>query len=100
MFFELASPFFSAERALFPLVAAIGTGCLFQIPLIALQAAMPLKDLATSTASFIFVRQLGGTIGVSIGQAIWSSVRSTFITHCPTYFFYTLLTLLPLPLSP
>jgi len=66
-----------AERALFPLVAALGTGCLFQIPLIALQAAMPLKDLATSTASFIFVRQLGGTIGVSIGQAIWSSSLRT-----------------------
>lgn len=31
--------------------------------------------MATSTATFIFVRQLGGTIGVSIGQAIWSSVR-------------------------
>ncbi|KAH8109974.1 MFS general substrate transporter [Phellopilus nigrolimitatus] len=62
-----------AERAVFPLIAAIGTGCLFQIPLIALQAAMPLKDMATSTATFVFIRQLGGTIGVSIGQAIWSS---------------------------
>ncbi|KAI5122887.1 hypothetical protein M0805_003338 [Coniferiporia weirii] len=63
----------TAERAIFPLIAALGTGCLFQIPLIALQAAMPLKNLATSTATFVFVRQLGGTIGVSIGQTIWSS---------------------------
>lgn len=63
-----------AERALFPLVAALGTGCLFQIPLIGLQAAMPLKDMATSTSAFVFLRQLGGTIGISIGQAIWSSV--------------------------
>ncbi|EJD04044.1 MFS general substrate transporter [Fomitiporia mediterranea MF3/22] len=62
-----------AERALYPLIAAVGTGCQFQIPLIALQAAMPLKDMATSTATFVFVRQLGGTIGVTIGQAIWSS---------------------------
>ncbi|OCB88604.1 MFS general substrate transporter [Sanghuangporus baumii] len=65
------------ERVFYPLVAAVGTGCLFQIPLIALQAAMPLKDMATSTATYVFVRQLGGTVGVSIGQAIWSSeIRS------------------------
>ena len=64
----------SLERVFYPLIAALGTGCLFQIPLIALQAAMPLKDMATSTATYVFVRQLGGTVGVSIGQAIWSSV--------------------------
>lgn len=62
------------ERAIFPLIAAFGTGCLFQVPLIGLQAAMPLKDMATSTSTFGFIRQLGGTIGISIGQAIWSSV--------------------------
>ena len=33
-----------AEQVLYPLVAALGLGCLFQVPLIALQAAMPLKD--------------------------------------------------------
>lgn len=62
-----------SERALYPLVTALGTGCLFQIPLIALQAAMPLKDMATSTSTFMFVRQLGGTVGISIGQTIWAS---------------------------
>lgn len=42
---------------------------------------MPLKDMATSTATFVFVRQLGGTIGVSIGQAIWSSVRIQYFIY-------------------
>ncbi|TDL24822.1 MFS amino acid permease [Rickenella mellea] len=63
-----------AERALFPLVAALGIGCLFQTPLIGLQAAMPLKDMATSTSTFGFLRTLGGTVGISAGQAIYSGM--------------------------
>ena len=63
-----------AEKVLYLLVTAIGVGCLFQTPLIGLQAAMPLRDMATSTATFGFLRTLGGTIGISIGQAIYSSV--------------------------
>ncbi|PSS35353.1 hypothetical protein PHLCEN_2v1690 [Hermanssonia centrifuga] len=38
-----------------------------------MQAAMPVKDMATSTATLGLLRQLGSTIGVSVGQAIWSS---------------------------
>ncbi|KAF5311390.1 hypothetical protein D9758_018812 [Tetrapyrgos nigripes] len=60
-----------AEKVLYPLVAALGVGALFQTPLIALQAAMPLKDVATSTAAFGFLRTLGGTVGISIGQAVF-----------------------------
>ncbi|KAH7889438.1 major facilitator superfamily domain-containing protein [Phlebopus sp. FC_14] len=64
----------TAEKELYPLVAAIGLGCLFQTPIIAVQAAMPLKDMATSTASLFFLRTLGGTVGMTIGEAIISSV--------------------------
>lgn len=65
---------FRAEKVLFPLVAALGLGNLFQVrvislcgatftelvqvPLIGLQAAMPLQDMATSTAAFTFIRYL------------------------------------------
>lgn len=59
---------------LYLLVAALGVGCLFQTPLIGLQAAMPLKDMATSTSTFGFIRTLGGTVGISVGQAILSGV--------------------------
>ncbi|TFK59104.1 MFS general substrate transporter [Pluteus cervinus] len=45
-----------AMKVLYPLVAAIGIGCLFQIPLIGLQAAMPQKDMATSTGALGFIR--------------------------------------------
>ncbi|KAH7099984.1 MFS amino acid permease [Auriculariales sp. MPI-PUGE-AT-0066] len=54
-------------------ILALGTGCLFHPPLIALQAAMPLKDMATVTTTFHLVRQIGGTIGMSVGGAIYAS---------------------------
>lgn len=64
----------TAEKEIYPLVTAIGIGCLFQTPLIALQAAMPIKDMATSTGAFVFLRTLGGTVGITVGEAILSSV--------------------------
>ncbi|KZS98567.1 MFS general substrate transporter [Sistotremastrum niveocremeum HHB9708] len=62
-----------AKVEIWLLVAGIGIGCLFQPPLIALQAAMPINVMATSTATFGLVRTLGGTIGISIGDAIFAS---------------------------
>ncbi|KAH8826585.1 MFS amino acid permease [Flagelloscypha sp. PMI_526] len=59
-----------ALQEILPLIAALGMGPLFQTPLIALQAAMPMKDMATSTAAFGFVRTMGGGIGIAVGQAI------------------------------
>ena len=64
-----------ALKVVYPLVAAVGLGCLFQVcvkvasvlrfwayhvqtPLIGLQAAMPIKDMATSTSTFGFIRQV------------------------------------------
>lgn len=46
----------SAEQEVYPLVAAIGAGFLFQNPIVALQAAMPLNDMATATSGFMFLR--------------------------------------------
>ncbi|KAG1803695.1 MFS general substrate transporter [Suillus plorans] len=63
-----------AEQEIYPLIAALGIGGLFQTPLVAVQAAMPIKDMATSTGAFVFLRTLGGTIGITIGETILSSV--------------------------
>ena len=41
---------------------------------------MPIKDMATSTGAFAFIRTIGGTVGVSIGQTIFTSV-SRIIKH-------------------
>lgn len=72
-----------AEKVIFPLIAALGLGCLFQVPLIAIQAAMPIKDMATSTSTFGFIRTLGGTMGISIGQAIFASIIRKKIAKIP-----------------
>ncbi|EIN07242.1 MFS general substrate transporter [Punctularia strigosozonata HHB-11173 SS5] len=73
----------TAEKVLYLLIAAIGVGCLFQTPLIGLQAAMPIKDMATSTATFGFLRTLGGTVGISVGEAILSSELTRRIRKIP-----------------
>lgn len=62
-----------AAQEIYLLVAGVGVGLLFQPPLIALQACMPLEMLATSTAAFGLVRTLGGTVGISVGGAIFAS---------------------------
>ncbi|KAH9071142.1 MFS general substrate transporter [Lactarius deliciosus] len=73
----------TAKKELYPMIAAIGIGCLFQTPLIALQAAMPLKDMATSTGTFGFLRTMGGTVGISVGQAIFTSILKKKINRIP-----------------
>ncbi|KAF8911966.1 MFS amino acid permease [Gymnopilus junonius] len=79
----LSSTSSTAVKVVYPLIAALGLGCLFQTPLIGLQAAMPIKDMATSTATFGFIRTLGATVGISIGQAIYSSTLRKKIVHIP-----------------
>ncbi|KZS91047.1 MFS general substrate transporter [Sistotremastrum niveocremeum HHB9708] len=73
----------TCEKVVYPLIAAIGIGCLFQVPLIGLQAAMPLKDMATSTATFMLLRTLGGTVGVAIGQVVFSSQLNKKLHNIP-----------------
>ncbi|KAH9993769.1 MFS amino acid permease [Russula vinacea] len=73
----------TVKKVIYPLVTALGVGCLFQIPLIALQAAMPLRDMATSTAAFGFLRTLGGTVGIAVGQALYSSILKRKINRIP-----------------
>jgi hypothetical protein len=65
-----------AAQLLITLVSGLGFGGLFHPPLIGMQAAMPIKDMATSTATFGLIRQIGATIGTAIGQAVWSSVSA------------------------
>ncbi|TCD70578.1 hypothetical protein EIP91_002608 [Steccherinum ochraceum] len=72
-----------AEKVLYLFVAAIGIGCGFQTPLIGLQASMPLKDMATTTATFGFIRSLGGTISISLGQVILSGFLRNSIKKIP-----------------
>ncbi|EGG11597.1 uncharacterized protein MELLADRAFT_33238 [Melampsora larici-populina 98AG31] len=61
------------KQEIYPFIAAMGTGGLFVPPLIALQGAMPVADLASSTSTYVLNRILGATLGVSIGHTIFAS---------------------------
>ncbi|KAI9057632.1 MFS general substrate transporter [Trametes sanguinea] len=60
-------------QILYILLAGIGVGGLFQVPLIALHASMPRADMATSSAAFMLLRLIGSSIGVSVGDAIFEN---------------------------
>ncbi|KIK90429.1 hypothetical protein PAXRUDRAFT_681387 [Paxillus rubicundulus Ve08.2h10] len=79
-----------AEKEIFPLIAALGIGCLFQVPIIALQAAMPMKDMATASSSVIFLRTVGGAVGIAVGEAIISTVLPKKLAGIPDIGGYTL----------
>lgn len=55
------------------MLIAVACGPLFQVPLVSLQAAMPITDMPTSTATYGFIRSLAGTTAISIGGAIYAS---------------------------
>jgi hypothetical protein len=65
-----------AQQEIYILVAALGIGCNFQTPLIGLQASMPVRDMAVSTSGMVLLRAIGGSIGITVGGAIYSSELS------------------------
>jgi len=67
------------------LVTALGLGGLFQPPIIAMQAAMPLKDVPTATAAVGLVRLIGGTFAISIGGVIYQSELSKRLSAISGY---------------
>ena len=73
---------YRALQVVYTIIAGMGVGGLFFPPLILVQAAMPAKDMATSTATLALIRQLGATVGISVGQAIWSTVGRQGAMRC------------------
>ncbi|GAB7341532.1 hypothetical protein MBLNU457_7749t1 [Dothideomycetes sp. NU457] len=62
-----------AKLILYQIIAGLGVGPLFQSPLIALQTQVKPQDIATATATFGFVRNLGTAISVVIGQVVYQN---------------------------
>ena len=67
---DLKYPYNTAKSVVFQLITGIGIGGLFQTPLIALQAAMPSRDMAVATGALVLFRLLGSATGVAIGGTI------------------------------
>jgi hypothetical protein len=65
-------PYISWPRIIvFLMVVGIGFGPNFHAPLIALQTKLQPADVAAGTATFGFIRMLGGALGVVIGQVVF-----------------------------
>ncbi|KAF2662752.1 hypothetical protein K491DRAFT_616380 [Lophiostoma macrostomum CBS 122681] len=62
-----------AKIIIYQIIAGIGVGPLFQSPLIALQSLVPKRDIATATATFGFVRNLGSAISIVVGSVIFQN---------------------------
>lgn len=60
----------TALKIVFPLIAGLGCGPMFQTNLIAMHASMPVKDMATATGALTFMRTLSSTSGLSVGQTV------------------------------
>ncbi|WVQ95971.1 hypothetical protein IAU59_003070 [Kwoniella sp. CBS 9459] len=60
-------------------LAGIGCGLSLQTPMLVIQSAMPLKDMAASTSAWSLTRTMGGSIGLPIFSAILNTgLRSRF----------------------
>ncbi|KAM5542344.1 hypothetical protein V8D89_003803 [Ganoderma adspersum] len=72
-------------QELYIIIAGAGIGGLFQVPLIALHAAMPPEEMAASSATFMLLRLVGSAIGVTVGDTILTSEVKVRTASLPGY---------------
>ena len=58
-------PFSIALQEGLSTIAGVGVGLSLQTPMLILQAAMPLKEMAATTSAWTLTRSLGGSVGES-----------------------------------
>ena len=69
----------------FMVLAGIGTGTFFTLPMVAVQNAVPESRLGVSTAGLRYLGQLGATLGIAIvGTAVISATSGNLMSHLPT----------------
>jgi cyanate permease len=61
----------------YQIIVGVGAGQTFQTSLLAIQAAVERKDMATATGTRNFTRMLGGTVGLAAVGAIVNNVVRT-----------------------
>ena len=61
----------------FELVEGLGSGCLFEAPIIAIQAMVSQADTATATATLGFVRNVATAIGIVLGGVVFQNGMDT-----------------------
>lgn len=66
-------------------LASAGVGTSLMPPILLIQAAMPLADMAASTATWVLMRSLGATIGLAVFTAILNTGLRTRFERIPGY---------------
>lgn len=69
-----------AELATYQILAGIGSGPLFQAPLLAVHAALDAADVAAATTTFAFLRTLGTALAISLGLIVFGNAMAKTTT--------------------
>lgn len=65
------------------LLAGVGFGMSVQVTFIAVQVVTPPEDMPTACSWEVFFKSLGGAVGISVAQAIFSAVLQTRLEQIP-----------------
>ncbi|EME43835.1 hypothetical protein DOTSEDRAFT_129861 [Dothistroma septosporum NZE10] len=73
LFIDLHADSSWAKIIIYQIIAGIGMGSLFQPPLVALQAGIKQRDIASNTATFNFLRLIAESISLVVGQVVFQN---------------------------
>lgn len=82
LFISFTTEATTAQIIGYQLIGGLGSGLLFETPIIAIQSQVRQEDVATATATLTFIRQVGITLSVVVGGSLFQSSmdkRSDFL---------------------
>jgi EmrB/QacA subfamily drug resistance transporter len=71
----------ATERGFYMLILGLGLGMAMPVLTLAVQNALPLKDIGTGTSSNLFFRNMGSSFGTAIFGAILTNRLTAYVTH-------------------
>jgi len=71
----------ATERGVYMLVLGLGLGMTMPVLTLAVQNALPFKDIGTGTSSNLFFRNMGASFGTAIFGAILSNRLASYLKH-------------------
>lgn len=71
----------ATERGVYMFVLGVGLGLVMPVLTLAVQNALPLKDIGTGTSSNLFFRNMGSSFGTAIFGAILSNRLVSYVHH-------------------
>jgi len=71
----------ATERGVYMLILGLGLGMAMPVLTLAVQNALPFKDIGTGTSSNLFFRNMGGSFGTAIFGAILSNRLASYLKH-------------------